>query len=143
MKTRKPPARAAPAAEKKSRRATPKAVASTPPEAALSAAPEVAALSAETSEPPLTGIALSVLPMRIGYFNPVAREVFVAGTFNQWDPKSLPLTRDALGDWSIQLLLPPGEYRYRLVVDGEWRDDPNARRSVPNPFGGFDSVIDM
>jgi hypothetical protein len=143
MKTRKPSARAAQAADSSPRRAAAKKSPSIPPVAPLDAAREIAALSAETSEPPLTGAVISVLPIRIGYFNPVAREIFIAGTFNQWDPKALPLTRDALGDWSIQLLLPPGEYRYRLVVDGEWRDDPNARRNVPNPFGGFDSVIDV
>jgi hypothetical protein len=46
-----------------------------------------------------------------------------------------------LGDWSVDLSLPPGEHRYRLIVDGEWRDDPSAQRLEANPFGGFDAVI--
>ena len=54
------------------------------------------------------------------------------------------LTSDAvagLGDWSVDVELPPGEYRYRLVVDGEWRDDPSAQQTAQNPFGGYDAVL--
>ena len=79
--------------------------------------------------------------MRLGIFHPDAREVHVAGTFNDWDPRETPLRRDALGDWSVELSLPPGEHRYRLIVDGEWTDDPSAQRMEANPFGGFDAVI--
>jgi 1,4-alpha-glucan branching enzyme len=80
-------------------------------------------------------------PVRIGYFKPEAGEVFVAGTFNDWNPRATPLKRDDLGDWAVVLQLPPGEYRYRLVVDGEWRDDPCAQQTARNPFGGFDAVV--
>lgn len=79
--------------------------------------------------------------VRIGYFNPEAREVSVAGTFNDWEPHETPLTRDSLGDWSVEISLPPGEHRYRLIVDGEWCDDPMAQRMEPNPYGTFDSII--
>ncbi len=84
---------------------------------------------------------VELLPVRIGYFRPKAGEVFVAGTFNNWDPRATPLKRDDLGDWSVVLQLPPGEYRYRLVVDGEWRDDPCAQQTARNSFGGFDAVV--
>ena len=80
-------------------------------------------------------------PIRFGYFNPDAKEVFLAGSFNDWDLSATPLTRDALGDWSVELQLPRGEYRYRLLVDGEWRDHPSAQQTVVNPYGGFDAVI--
>lgn len=85
--------------------------------------------------------AVELKPVRIGYFRPEAGEVFVAGTFNDWDPRATPLKRDELGDWSVTLQLPPGEYRYRLVVDGEWRDDPCAQQTARNSFGGFDAVV--
>lgn len=85
--------------------------------------------------------ALALNTVRIGYFQPEAREVYLAGTFNDWDPRETPMQRDSLGDWSIELSLPPGEHRYRLVVDGEWRDDPSAQRMEPNPFGTFDAVV--
>ena len=40
-----------------------------------------------------------------------------------------------------ELALPPGTYEYRLVVDGEWIADPSAKETVPNPFGGVNSVL--
>jgi 1,4-alpha-glucan branching enzyme len=79
--------------------------------------------------------------VRFGYFQPDAGEVFLVGSFNGWNPRATPLKRDALGDWSIELELPPGEYRYRLVVDGDWRDDPSAQQTAMNPFGGFDALV--
>ncbi|MFQ6044513.1 MAG: hypothetical protein ACE5PV_26980, partial [Candidatus Poribacteria bacterium] len=44
--------------------------------------------------------------------------VFIAGNFNDWNPKSHPLTLDESGEWKIELELPPGVYEYRFVVDG-------------------------
>ena len=44
----------------------------------------------------------------------------------------------SLGDgrWAKELVLPPGVYEYRLVVDGEWMPDPRASETAPNPYGG-------
>jgi hypothetical protein len=41
------------------------------------------------------------------------------------------------------LLLSPGEYEYRFLVDGQWKDDPMAKRYVGNPFGGFNCVLEV
>lgn len=106
-------------------------------EAGFVAAVAVAAVTSGPAAPP----AIPLQRVRFGYFNPEAREVCLAGSFNDWDRRALPLRRDALGDWSVELELPPGEYRYRLVVDGEWRDDPAAPVTAQNPFGGYDAVL--
>jgi hypothetical protein len=37
--------------------------------------------------------------------------------------------------------LAPGTYEYCLVVDGQWMPDPLAKETVPNPFGGRNSVL--
>ena len=79
--------------------------------------------------------------VRFGYFKPEAREVHVVGSFNGWNPAATPMRRDALGDWSIEIELPPGEHRYRFLVDGEWHDDPAAQQTALNPFGGFDAIV--
>ena len=84
---------------------------------------------------------MELKPVRFGYFNADAREVYLVGSFNNWDPHANPMTRDAMGDWSVELTLPPGEYHYRLMVDGEWRDDPNAQQTAMNVYGGFDAVV--
>jgi 1,4-alpha-glucan branching enzyme len=77
------------------------------------------------------------------YFNPAAREVLVAGSFNDWRPQATPLTKRQGGKWSTELLLKPGPHEYRLVVDGQWQDDPMAARHVANPFGGLNCVIEV
>lgn len=72
---------------------------------------------------------------------PDAQQVCVAGTFNDWSPAASPMIRVEHGLWVKQIMLPPGRYEYRFVVDGRWENDPLARELVPNPFGGFNSVL--
>jgi 1,4-alpha-glucan branching enzyme len=77
------------------------------------------------------------------YFNPTACEVLVAGSFNDWQPHITPMSKQRGGRWSTELLLKPGCYEYRLVVDGHWQDDPMAARFVANPFGGLNCVVEV
>ncbi|HUJ09544.1 MAG TPA: glycogen-binding domain-containing protein [Verrucomicrobiae bacterium] len=72
---------------------------------------------------------------------PDAHSVFVAGSFNGWDPRQTPLRRESGGVWRVTLPLSPGRYEYRFVVDGQWREDPAAKETVPNPHGGRNSVL--
>ena len=46
---------------------------------------------------------------------------------------------------SFQALLPlaPGRYRYRYVVDGDWRSDPHNTYVESNPFGELNSVVEV
>lgn len=80
--------------------------------------------------------------VRIDYTDGAAREVLAVGSFNGWNPRATPFRRLDDGRWTVELRLAPGEYRYRLLVDHEWRDDPQARRTSPNPYGGVDAVLD-
>ena len=81
--------------------------------------------------------------MTFEYFNPDAREVLVAGSFNGWQPKATPMSKQREGRWSAEILLPPGQYEYRFVVDGQWRDDPLAARFVANSYGGLNCVVEV
>ena len=74
---------------------------------------------------------------------PSAREVYLCGTFNEWDPLKTPMKPDGKGGWKAQLMLPPGTYEYRVRIDGEWTDDPAAEGYVPNPFGTVNSVREV
>ena len=78
---------------------------------------------------------------RIEYVNPQATSVFIAGTFNDWHPKVTEMLNVGNGRWAKELTLAPGGYEYRLVVDGQWMADPACHDSVPNPFGGRNSVL--
>jgi 1,4-alpha-glucan branching enzyme len=72
---------------------------------------------------------------------PAAREVFLAGSFNNWDPTATPMIPLGHGRWGKELTLKPGSYEYRFVVDGQWMSDPAAKQSVPNPYGESNSIM--
>lgn len=74
------------------------------------------------------------------FTSPIAESVSIAGTFNEWQPNVTPMIALGQGRWAKDLALPPGEYEYCLVVDGQWTPDPKATETVPNPFGGVNSV---
>ena len=75
---------------------------------------------------------------------PRAHSVQIAGDFNNWQPEQHIMEK--VGDsgvWQTQMKLNPGRYRYRLVVDGQWQQDPYNELNELNPFGGFNSVIEI
>lgn len=71
---------------------------------------------------------------------PAAQSVLVAGDFTGWQQSPLSLKRDKNGVWKKIVSLPAGRYEYRLLVDGEWRDDPKCQVRQPNQFGGENCV---
>jgi 1,4-alpha-glucan branching enzyme len=77
------------------------------------------------------------------YFHPGAREVFLAGAFNGWQSHATPMARQRGGRWTSTILLKPGSYEYRVIVDGQWREDPMSARFVANPFGDLNSVVEV
>jgi len=75
---------------------------------------------------------------------PRAESVQIAGDFNNWQPAKTQMQK--VGDsgvWQTKLKLPAGKYRYRLVVDGQWQQDPYNALTETNPFGGFNSVVEV
>jgi 1,4-alpha-glucan branching enzyme len=58
---------------------------------------------------------------------PDAREVFIAGDFNEWSPSSHPMQRSPDGGWVGQVALAHGHYRYWFLVDGKPTLDPRAQ----------------
>jgi len=72
---------------------------------------------------------------------PDAKNVFVAGSFNEWQPEKSPLERLGDGRWTGDLAMKPGRHEYLFVVDGQWLPDPSAKESVENPFGGRNSLL--
>ncbi len=72
-----------------------------------------------------------------------ARDVCIAGSFNDWHPLATPMIRLDDGRWVKELALPPGRHEYLFVVDGQWMPDPAAHDAAPNPFGGWNSVREV
>jgi chromosome partitioning protein len=73
-----------------------------------------------------------------------ARVVQLAGDFNDWMPHTTPMQRlDDAGLFEATLNLPPGRYRYRLVVDGRWDHDRANPAIVKNEYGETNSVVEV
>ena len=75
-----------------------------------------------------------------------AERVNLVGEFNDWDTTATPMSRTRSdANWKVTLELEEGkQYRFRYLVDGkEWLNDWHADDHVDNPYGSYDSVIDL
>ncbi|MBW2492509.1 MAG: glycogen-binding domain-containing protein [Deltaproteobacteria bacterium] len=72
-----------------------------------------------------------------------AKEVILMGDFNNWNPKKHPMKKDNNGKWTKAVLLLPGQYEYKFLVDGKWKQDPQNDRIRPNRFGTYNNVFNL
>ncbi len=72
---------------------------------------------------------------------PEAKETFLVGDFNDWDAKKHPMKKRKRGDWEKIVMLPPGTYEYKYLVDGEWWNDPRNEALSQNCFGTHNNVV--
>ena len=69
-------------------------------------------------------------------------QVFIAGSFNNWDPTSHPLAyRPDKDVFRAYILLEEGTYEYKFIVNGVWQEDPLCPERVANEKGTYNSVI--
>jgi 1,4-alpha-glucan branching enzyme len=54
---------------------------------------------------------------------------------------STPMNTQGSGRWKMNLPLPPGRYRYRFVVDGQWITDPHNKEVETNQFGELNNIV--
>jgi len=67
--------------------------------------------------------------------------VCLSGDFNGWSSESHCLEGKE-DEWSIQVALPPGSYRYGFVIDKRgWACDPDALIQQDDGFGKKNSVL--
>ena len=80
---------------------------------------------------------------------PDAREIYLAGDFNGWDTKSMPMKKDKHGIWSAEMRLSPGRYEYKVFSEQSWMENVpcnvlvegsathgiSEAEAVGNPFG--------
>lgn len=74
---------------------------------------------------------------------PTARSVFIVGDFNGWNIGSKAKLDKSNGVWSKEIPLRTGLYQYRFVVDGQWLEDPINPRTIRNPFGEYNSLLEI
>ena len=96
---------------------------------------------ARKNKNPATTSASGKRACRFEFQSSEAKTVCIAGSFNDWQPGATPMVALGNGRWVKELTLPSGRYEYRLVVDGNWVDDPSAKETVANPHGGANAVL--
>ncbi|MFA5145174.1 MAG: AAA family ATPase [Candidatus Omnitrophota bacterium] len=74
---------------------------------------------------------------------PEAKEVYLAGDFNSWKLDTTSRMEHNNGAWKKKVSLSSGKYRYRFVIDGEWKEDANNPVKEINPYGSVDSLIEV
>ena len=74
---------------------------------------------------------------------PHAEAVNLMGDFNQWNQKVHPMKQEADGIWKKTIMVQPGRYEYRFLVDGQWRNDPANDHICPNCFGTENNVLEV
>lgn len=78
----------------------------------------------------------NVNPMtRFALQAPTARQVCLAGDFNNWSTKAAAMRQGPDGVWHLSVALKPGRYEYRFFVDEVWCDDPAAPQKAGNSLG--------
>lgn len=90
------------------------------------------------------------IPVLFSCHAPEAQEVFVAGTFNDWDSKAAPLKKSKQGNWTAKTILAPGRYEFKFIVDGAWCCEPGCEgehrgcpKCVPNDCGTMNRVLEV
>jgi hypothetical protein len=72
---------------------------------------------------------------------PAAEQVIVAGDFNQWNIKIHSMKKNKNGVWQKVVMVPPGRYEYKFMVDGQWQNDPGNDQACYNCFGTHNNVL--
>jgi 1,4-alpha-glucan branching enzyme len=76
------------------------------------------------------------------YFRPGAVTVRLVGDFSGWHPLTQDMRMDEQGWWRLRMSLPPGEYRFKYLVDADqWEADFAAYGVEPDRLGGWNSVL--
>ena len=72
----------------------------------------------------------------------IGSTVTIAGSFNEWDCAKKALTdKEGCGLFKCTMMLEPGSYEYKFVVNGTWTLDPNNPNFIPNDQGTLNSII--
>jgi len=74
---------------------------------------------------------------------PNAEAVFLMGDFNQWNKKVHPMKKEGDGSWKKIIMILPGIYEYRFLVDGQWWNDPANEQVCSNSFGTINNVLEV
>jgi Glycogen recognition site of AMP-activated protein kinase len=69
-----------------------------------------------------------------------AKNVFLAGDFNNWDPKAYAMKKEG-DEWIFPVHLFAGKHLYKFVIDGKWITDPANSLWEQNEYDTGNSVL--
>jgi 1,4-alpha-glucan branching enzyme len=67
----------------------------------------------------------------------------VAGDFNQWDDRSIPMEKKNNHEWTAVMQLPSGRYEFKYIADGRWVEEVPDMEMVPNSYGTYNFVLNV
>jgi len=70
-----------------------------------------------------------------------AKDVRLTGTFNNWDTNKHIMKKKEDGVWTRTVIIPPGTYEYKFLVDDEWWHDSENNNLAYNEYGTLNSII--
>jgi len=79
--------------------------------------------------------------MTFSFESPEAEGVILMGDFNHWNAKVHPMKKDKEGVWRKMVMVYPGRYEYKFLVDGHWQLDPQNEDCCLNSFGSRNNVL--
>jgi len=71
-----------------------------------------------------------------------SKEVFVAGSFNNWNPSGIKMQQIASG-WAVNLFLREGTHAYKFIVNNVWLPDPGNKVTRPDGAGHENSFLSI
>jgi 1,4-alpha-glucan branching enzyme len=81
--------------------------------------------------------------IKMNFTGAKAKTVSLVGDFNQWDPNRHPMKHREEGTWEKIIVLPPGNYEYKFLVDGLWENDPLNPDLRYNQFGTLNNILNV
>ena len=81
------------------------------------------------------------IPTTFRYEGPPAEAVSLVGEMNEWRPGATPMTCGDDGTCTVTVPLAPGQWLYKIWVDGQWLTDPSNPASSPDGRGGRHSWV--
>lgn len=77
--------------------------------------------------------------------NDCARQISLAGSFNNWAQDVLLMKPGKNNVWKIEIpILPSGKYHYKFFLDDKmWMEDVDNPHREPDGVSGFNSVLSV
>lgn len=75
------------------------------------------------------------------YEDEPGKVVAVAGSFNEWLPDKQLIDKNGDGIYTGTMMLAPGVYEYKFVVNGDWKIDEHNPNFTPNDIGSLNSML--